>query len=111
MKNILRFLKLASLAAGLIVLASCGGGGGKGSPAGNSAPTGTNLVEVSSLAVGALSASWLPASDDTTPAASIRYQIHASTDASFIPGAATLKFEGTGVSSANITSGLTPGSR
>lgn len=68
------------------------------------------MVEVSSSAIGALTVSWLPASDDTTPASAIKYQVHASTDAAFIPNASTLKFEGTGVSSANITTGLTAGS-
>ncbi|MDZ4128047.1 MAG: hypothetical protein U1E02_28350, partial [Hydrogenophaga sp.] len=93
----------ASLAFSL--LAACGGGGGagddrSGTPAtANQAPTNVALVEVSSSAVGAMTVSWLPASDDTTPASSIKYQVHASTDASFTPSASTLKFEGTGVTS------------
>ena len=57
-----------------------------------------------------MTVSWLPASDDTTPVSSIKYQVHASTDASFTPNASTLKFEGTGVTSATITSGLVAGS-
>lgn len=99
----------------LAVLTACGGGEGAGEVPGtpvttNQAPTRVQLVEVSSSAVGALSVSWLPASDDSTPAAAIKYQVHASTDPNFTPGDATLKFSGTGVTSASITTGLTAGS-
>lgn len=106
------------------MLAACGGGGGGAadSPAGgagapvvvpapNAAPTAAKLVEVSSMVPGQLTASWLPASDDTTPVSNIKYQLHASTDAAFTPSAATLKFEGIGVNSAAVTSGWTNGAR
>ena len=105
------------IALSAVLLAACGGGGGS-SPGTditgtNKAPTNVRLVEVSSSAVGAVSASWLPAMDDTTAAAAIKYQIHASTDLAFTPSTVllgnTLKFEGTGVTSANITSGLDAG--
>ncbi len=111
------FLSLTALALlAVFGLAGCGGGGGEGSAPGvntpiNAAPTGLKLVEVSSQSVGELSASWLPASDDSTPAADIHYQVHASTDAGFTPSADTLKFEGAGVNYANIISGLTKGAR
>ena len=105
------------IALSAVLLAACGGGGGSSpgtdTTGTNKAPTNVRLVEVSSSAVGAVSASWLPATDDTTAAAAIKYQIHASTDLSFTPSTVllgnTLKFEGTGVTSANITSGLDAG--
>ena len=68
-------------------------------------------IEVSASAAGGLTASWLPASDDTTPASAFRYQLHVSTYAGFTPDASTLKFEGTGVTTATITAGLTAGTR
>lgn len=74
-------------------------------------PTAVKLVEVSSLDVGQVTASWLPAVDDKTPADKMRYQVHAGTDPAFIPSATTLKFEGTGVASASMPSGWTPGQR
>jgi hypothetical protein len=69
------------------------------------------LVEVSSSSVGALTASWFPATDDTTEPGAIRYQVHVSTEASFVPSAATLKTVVTGVTSATISDGLTRGAR
>ncbi|MDO8446572.1 MAG: DUF1566 domain-containing protein [Deltaproteobacteria bacterium] len=120
MKN-LTFSKVSLSLAALVLLAvfglaGCGGGGGGGSSPSvndpiNAAPTGVKLVEVSSQNVGELSASWLPATDDSTPATGISYQVHASTDTGFTPSADTLKFEGTGVNSANIISGLANGTR
>jgi hypothetical protein len=59
-----------------------------------------------------MSVSWLPATDDTTAGAAIKYQVHASTDPAFIPVAgatSTLKFQGQGVTAASITSGLVAG--
>ena len=109
---------LTTLIVSSSLLVACGGGGGGSGPGTdttgtNKAPTNVRLVEVSSSAVGAVSASWLPATDDTTATAAIKYQVHASTDSTFTPSIAllgnTLKFEGTGVTSANITSGLDAG--
>ncbi len=77
----------------------------------NQAPTPARLVEVSSSSVGALTASWLPATDDTTAVAALRYQVHASTDPAFAPSATTLKTTVTGALSATITTGLTRGLR
>ena len=107
-----------------VVVAACGGGSSGGSadtptgggapvlaPTPNAAPTAAKLVEVSSMVPGQLTASWLPASDDTTPVSNIKYQLHASTDPAFTPSAATLKFEGTGVYSAAVISGWTNGAR
>jgi len=99
------------------LLAACGGGGGSSPGTAttslNSPPANVRLVEASSSAIGSVSVSWLPATDDTTAAASIRYQVHASPDSFFTPSTAilgsTLKFEGVGVTSANITSGLDAG--
>ena len=94
-----------------MLLVSCGGdGGSSGTQPANVAPSSVSLVEVSSQAAGGLSASWLPASDDSTPAGNIRYQVHASTAADFVPAADTLKFEGAGVYAANIAA-LTPGAQ
>ncbi|MEN9374533.1 MAG: hypothetical protein RIR79_2085 [Pseudomonadota bacterium] len=115
-------LRMVLGAAALSVLAGCGGSGGASNPdsatsanpvppvSKNTAPSSVRLVEVSSTTAGAINVSWLPASDDTTPAGAIKYQIHASNDASFSPSASTLKFEGVGVTSANITTGLAAGS-
>ena len=55
-------------------------------------PSVVKLVEVSSLVVGQVTASWLPVMDDKTPADRIRYQVHSGPDAAFTPSAATLKF-------------------
>lgn len=101
----------------LTLLAACGGGGGGDTTtpgAGASTPTNTGptnvaLVEASSAAVGALTVSWLPASDDRTPAAAMRYEVHVSTDAGFTPGTGTQVFTGVGVTSAVIGSGLQAG--
>ena len=102
------------VALSMLVLTACGGGEGAGalnlSACGaNTPPSNVRLVEASSAAIGAWNVSWLPASDDTTPAAMLKYQVHASTDATFTPSASTLIFEGQGVTSAAIASGLTPG--
>jgi murein DD-endopeptidase MepM/ murein hydrolase activator NlpD len=64
---------------------------------------------VSSNGVGQITASWLAASDDTTPPANLRYQLHASTEPGFAPSPATLRLEVTGALSGTITNGLTPG--
>jgi hypothetical protein len=101
-------------------LAGCGGGGSNTSttpglgevtqpPAVvNAAPTQVGLLAITSQDSTSLTAAWLPALDDSTPAALIKYQVHAGTDAAFVPSASTLKFSGTGVNSAQIT-GLTAG--
>lgn len=75
----------------------------------NTAPTNVRLLEVSSASAGAMSISWLPASDDKTQASAMKYQVHASTSANFTSSAQTLKFEGVGVTSAVINSGINPG--
>lgn len=100
------------------LLVGCGGGGSSPSAptptppsSPNAGPTAPVLVELSSLQVGQVSASWLPSTDDTTAPDRIRYQVHASTDPAFVPASETLKFEGAGVASAAIASGWTPGAR
>jgi Tol biopolymer transport system component len=111
-----RAVCLLSLAC---ALTACGGGGGDGGggsqptppPTTNQAPTNVRLVEVSSTAVGEVSASWLAATDDSTSAASIKYQVHASTAAGFVPSTQTLQTETTGQVSTRISSNLTPGTR
>jgi hypothetical protein len=112
-KNFLDF-RWGLVALSMAVLTACGGGEGAGawSPSTggvNTPPSNVRLVEASSAAIGALSVSWLPASDDTTPATALKYQVHASTETTFAPSASTLIFEGQGVTSASITSGLTAG--
>ena len=100
-------------------LTACGGGGGDGGggsqpsppPTNNQSPTNVRLVEVSSTAVGEVSASWLAATDDSTSAASMKYQIHASPAAGFVPSTQTLQIETTGQVSARVSSSLTPGMR
>lgn len=72
-------------------------------------PAGVAMVELSSSSQGELVASWFTAADDKTPSTDIRYQIHASTDPAFQPSNATLKFEGKGVTSAKVTTGLVGG--
>lgn len=116
-------LKVISTLAVAVMLTACGGGSGSNGtgdgktvdppppPAANAAPTAAKLVEVTSLAVGQVTVSWLPASDDTTSVANLRYQVHASTDPAFTPSAATVRFEGASVASTTISSGWTPGIR
>lgn len=113
-------VKRFGLFACAALLVACGGGGGGGSGApvtppannpSNLAPTNVKLLEVSSMAVGQLSASWLQASDDATAATNLIYELHASTQAGFTPAAATQVFSGRGVSSANLTSGLVSGAK
>lgn len=107
-----------ALSALLLALSGCdrSGSGSRGSgtppppPAPtNAAPGNVRLLEVSSNGVGQITASWLAASDDTTPPANLRYQLHASTEPGFAPTAATLRLEVTGALSGTITTGLTPG--
>ena len=65
------------------LLQACGGGGGGDStpaPVANTAPTNVSLVEVSSAGSTVVTASWLPATDDSTTAANLNYEIHASTN-------------------------------
>lgn len=79
----------------LCLLAACGGGGGGAnelvvstdtSGGGvetevvSNAPSNVTLIEVSSSAKGALTASWMQASDQATLPASLKYQLHASVD-------------------------------
>lgn len=80
-------------------------------PLSNAAPSSPYLVETSSSAVGTVSVSWMPSSDDTTPAELIRYQVHADTIPGFVATASSLKFEGVGVAATTISTGLTPGLR
>ncbi len=96
-------------------LTACGGGGGS-TPSevpntNNLAPANVKLLEVSSATVGQVTASWLPATDDATPASNLTYQLHAGTDAGFTPDNATKIFEGKDVYQANVVSGLTAGRR
>ena len=63
------------------LLQACGGGGGGDStpaPVANTAPTNVSLVEVSSAGSTVVTASWLPATDDSTTAANLNYEIHAA---------------------------------
>lgn len=80
-------------------------------PVPNSAPSAPSIVETSSSSVGAVSVSWIPSTDDTTPAASIRYQVHAALAPGFVASVDTLKFDGVGVAAATVSTGLTPGAR
>lgn len=111
--------RVGATAALVVLLTACGGGGSTGAvppvtpvpvPV-NQAPTPARLVEVSSSSVGTLSASWLPATDDTTAVAALRYQVHVATDPAFIPSPTTLKTTVTGALSTTITAGLTRGQR
>ena len=97
--------RFASVILSAVVLSSCGGGGGgAGNPAAASvaAPNGVRIVEVSSTSTSSITASWLAVSDDSTPAAGIRYELHASTDPAFTPTVGTLKFTGKGQYTAQI---------
>jgi len=111
-----RWVKWAVLTLSAAVLVACGGGGGGSSPAevpnaNNLAPANVKLLEVSSAAVGQITASWLPATDDATPAGNLMYQLHASTDAAFTPSSSTKLFEGQAIYQAVVKSGLTAGAK
>ena len=100
------------MAAVALCMAACGGGGGSDpTPPANAPPTNVQLLGVLSLAVGQVSASWLPASDDSTSGANLRYQLHASTQEGFVPTSSTLRLETTGLVSGTISTGLTGGAR
>lgn len=88
----------------IAALVACGGGNDKT----NVAPTSVALSSVSSTAIGTLDVTWQAASDDSTPVASLKYQVHLSTTADFVPSASTLKFEGGNVLTTQLTD-LTPG--
>jgi len=110
-----RPLKALGASLLLAVLVACGGGGGS-SPAevpngNNQAPANVKLLEVSSASVGQITASWLPATDDATPASNLTYQLHASTDAAFTPSSATQIFEGKDIYQTTVSTGVTPGSK
>lgn len=105
---------VAALAAALL-LAACGSGSSSNEGSGSSSPENTSpvnvvLLEASSPIVGGLSVRWPEASDNTTAAADLQYQVHASASPDFVPDSSTLVFEGRGVGSANVT-GLTPGAQ
>jgi hypothetical protein len=108
-----RLGKWAVLTLSAAVLVACGGGGGS-SPAevpnaNNLAPANVKLLEVSSAALGQITASWLPATDDATPVSNLIYQLHASTDAAFTPSSSTKVFEGQALYQAVVNTGLTAG--
>lgn len=98
----------------MLALAGCGKGGSQPAEvfnANNTAPANVQLLEVSSAAVGQITASWLPATDEATPANNLTYQLHASTDPAFTPSDATKVFEGKAVYQTTVSTGLTAGSR
>lgn len=68
--------------------------------------TNVKLLEVKSMTRGSMTASWLPAKDDDTPAEQLTYTIHASMDKNFIPSSKTLIFYKKNVTSAHISSSL-----
>ena len=114
---------LCYLVIGCSLVACGGGGGGSGGTSGgtepppppppvtNQAPTNVRLIEVASMAVGEIRASWLPASDDSTPSASLRYQLHVSASPEFVISGDTLRVETTGQLSASIATNLISGAR
>ncbi|HMY29024.1 MAG TPA: fibronectin type III domain-containing protein, partial [Agitococcus sp.] len=108
MKNKI-FSQSATVLLTAALLQACGGGGGGDSAptATNTAPTNVSLVEASSAGSTVVTASWLPATDDSTTAANLTYEIHASTDTNFVPSASTLKLKGANLASARIE-GLLP---
>jgi Protein of unknown function (DUF1566) len=96
------------------LLAACGDGSGTlPNPPTNNAPTGVAqpVVTPGPLGSGSASATWAPASDDATAESALVYQLHASTQADFTPGAETLLFEGAGANQASVASGLVAGTR
>jgi hypothetical protein len=97
------------LTAVTLLLAACGGGS-RSSEVTNTAPSQVALLSATSSAIGHLSVTWQAASDDTTPAAQLKYQLHASTDADYTPSSATQVFEGVQVLSSEL-GGLAPGAR
>lgn len=65
-------------------------------------PHTVKVVEVSSIEVGVLAVSWLPAQDDQTPPEKLVYGVHISTQKGFHPAPSTLKTSVTGGVSAQV---------
>lgn len=99
----------------LCLLASCTGGGGGGSNGGEiiTSPSRitTVLAEVSSSETGVVTVSWLPASNDSSIASTLTYELHFNTpEGDFTPTVQTLKFRERSQLSA-VIGGLQPGER
>ena len=112
-----RHIRFSFIVLTLLIMSACGGGGG-----GSSSGTGGNgtasvsqisavLTEVSSSEKGALTASWLPGSNDPAIATTLTYELHLSTpEGNFIPTDQTRKFRGKATLSAKLEN-LQPGVR
>ena len=97
-----KMLLCITISAGL---SACGGGGGGDSgTSSNSSPTNVILEQVQAINSNSLNVSWATATDDTTPANQLTYEIHVSETENFTPSAATLKFSGKNVTTAQLTS-------
>ena len=97
-----KMLLCITISAGL---SACGGGsGGDSGTSSNSSPTNVILEQVQAINSNSLNVSWAIATDDTTPANQLTYEIHVSETENFTPSAATLKFSGKNVTTAQLTS-------
>jgi hypothetical protein len=66
------------------------------------APTGVYLGSVTAASQTAVDVSWTAASDDTTPANQLTYEVHLAEGGDFSPSASTLKFSGKNVLSTQL---------
>ncbi|MCB1659845.1 MAG: DUF1566 domain-containing protein, partial [Pseudomonadales bacterium] len=69
----------------------------------NQAPTNVMLSSVTAASQTMLDVAWIAASDDTTPANQLTYEVHLAEGGNFGPSASTLKFSGKNVLSTQLT--------
>lgn len=85
-----------------IVLSACGSGGSSST---NLSPINVNLISVQAESPTAVNMSWSLASDDSTPANQLIYEVHAveGDNMTFSPSLSSLKYSGKNITSIQLT--------